>query len=78
MLVRLFDSFGGVGVSSLKLMNKIISKTAQRSEHTVEASQYYWKRLSLALERAVGRQLVLLIDGNLANLLLHQRRFELD
>ena len=54
-----FDSFGGLGVISLKLMNRIISTAAQHSEQPIETSQYYWQRLSLALARAVARQLVL-------------------
>ena len=53
------DSFGGLGASSLKLMNKVIAKAAQRSPQPIEATQYYWQRLSMALARAVARQLVL-------------------
>ena len=53
------DTLGNFGPVSLKMVQKIISKAAERSDSPPEAGLYYWQRLSLALARAVARQLVL-------------------
>ena len=53
------DTLGNFGPVSLKMVQKIISKAAERSDSPPEAALYYWQRLSLALARAVARQLVL-------------------
>ena len=54
------DTFGNLGPKSLKTVQRIISLAVGEDdfEHSVEA-MYYWQRLSLSLQRAVCRQLIL-------------------
>ena len=54
------DTFGNLGPKSLKTVQRIISLAVGEDdfEHSVEA-MYYLQRLSLSLQRAVCRQLIL-------------------
>ena len=51
-----FDSFGGMGKKSHKALSAIIANAATIS---VTAANLLWERVSLALMKAVARQLLL-------------------
>ena len=57
-----FDSFGGMGPSSLKTMQSIIARVTEKSCSPAEDSAYYWRRLSLILARAVCRQFIIAMN----------------